>query len=140
MPARCSFLWDVCRIPDFRGISHAEHAGLLDVIFGHLHERGTVPDDFLARQVHRIDRTDGDIDTLSKRLAYIRTWTYVAQRKGWTHDEEHWRDRTRAVEDRVSDALHERLTQRFVDRRTSVLLRRLKQKEALLAEVNDKVK
>ena len=131
-------LWDVCRIPDFRGISHAEHAGLLDVIFGHLHECGTVPDDFLARQVHRIDRTDGDIDTLSKRLAYIRTWTYVAQRKGWTHDEEHWRDRTRAVEDRVSDALHERLTQRFVDRRTSVLLRRLKQKEALLAEVNDK--
>jgi ATP-dependent RNA helicase SUPV3L1/SUV3 len=62
----------------------------------------------------------------------------VAQRKGWTNDESHWRDLTRAVEDRVSDALHERLTQRFVDRRTSVLLRRLKQKEALLAEVNDK--
>ena len=131
-------LWDVCRIPDFRGISHAEHAGLLDLIFGYLHEKGSVPDDFLARQVHRIDRTDGDIDTLSKRLAYIRTWTYVAQRKGWCGDETHWRDRTRAVEDRVSDALHERLTQRFVDRRTSVLLRRLKQKEALLAEVNDK--
>ncbi|MCE0503765.1 disulfide oxidoreductase [Roseivivax sp. GX 12232] len=131
-------LWDVCRIPDFRGISQAEHAGLLDVIFRHLHERGTVPDDFIARQVHRIDRVDGDIDMLSKRLAYIRTWTYVAQRRGWVSDETHWRDRTRAVEDRVSDALHERLTQRFVDRRTSVLLRRLKQKEALLAEVNDK--
>ncbi len=130
-------LWDVCRIPDFRGISPAEHAGLLSVIFGHLHERGSVPDDFLARQVNRIDRTDGDIDTLSKRLAYIRTWTYVAQRKGWVADEDHWRGRTRAVEDALSDALHERLTQRFVDRRTSVLLRRLKQKEALLAEVND---
>ena len=131
-------LWDVCRIPDFRGISHAEHAGLLEVIFGHLHQRGTVPDDWLARQIRRIDRTDGDIDALSRRLAFIRTWTYVAQRKGWTGDESHWRDETRAVEDRVSDALHERLTQRFVDRRTSVLLRRLKQKEALLAEVNDK--
>jgi ATP-dependent RNA helicase SUPV3L1/SUV3 len=130
-------LWDVCRIPDFRGISHAEHANLLEVIFGHLHQRGAVPDDWIARQIKRIDRTDGDIDTLSKRLAYIRTWTYVAQRKGWVHDESHWRDETRAVEDRVSDALHERLTQRFVDRRTSVLLRRLKQKEALLAEVSD---
>nr|WP_174822232.1 helicase-related protein [Ruegeria arenilitoris] len=131
-------LWDVCRIPDFRGISHAEHANLLESIFGHLHERGTIPEDYLARQIRRIDRTDGDIDALSKRLAYIRTWTYVAQRNGWMRDESHWRAETRAVEDRVSDALHERLTQRFVDRRTSVLLRRLKQKEALLAEVNDK--
>ncbi|MDX2483677.1 MAG: helicase-related protein [Pseudodonghicola sp.] len=131
-------LWDVCRIPDFRGISHAEHAGLLEVIFGHLHQGGVIPDDFLARQIQRIDRIDGDIDTLSKRLAFIRTWTYVAQRRGWVGDESHWRGETRAVEDRVSDALHERLTQRFVDRRTSVLLRRLKQKEALLAEVNDK--
>nr|WP_217356777.1 helicase-related protein [Ruegeria arenilitoris] len=131
-------LWDVCRIPDFRGISNAEHASLLESIFGHLHERGTIPEDFLARQIRRIDRTDGDIDALSKRLAYIRTWTYVAQRNGWVRDESHWRAETRAVEDRVSDALHECLTQRFVDRRTSVLLRRLKQKEALLAEVNDK--
>jgi len=130
-------LWDVCRIPDFRGISHAEHAGLLERIFGYLHELGRVPDDWLARQVKRIDRTDGDIDALSKRLAYIRTWTYVAQRKGWIDDESHWRGETRAVEDRLSDALHGALTQRFVDRRTSVLLRRLKQKESLVAEVND---
>lgn len=137
-PKSVRLLWDVCRIPDFRGISHGEHTGLLGVIFNHLHERGAVPDDWLARQIRQIDRTDGDIDALSKRLAYIRTWTYVAQRKGWTRDENHWRGETRAIEDRVSDALHERLTQRFVDRRTSVLLRRLKQKEALLAEVNDK--
>ncbi len=131
-------LWDVCRIPDFRGISHAEHAQMIENIFGFLHQSGTVPDDWLARQVKRLDRADGDIDTLSKRLAFIRTWTYVAQRKNWVSDENHWRGETRAVEDRLSDALHERLTQRFVDRRTSVLMRRLKQKEALLAEVNDK--
>ncbi|MFK7751373.1 MAG: helicase-related protein, partial [Sedimentitalea sp.] len=135
--ASVRLLWDVCRIPDFRGISHAEHAALLEVIFNHLHQSGSVPDDWIARQIRRIDRSDGDIDTLSKRLAFIRTWTYVAQRKGWTRDESHWRDETRAVEDRVSDALHAALTQRFVDRRTSVLLRRLKQKEALLAEVNE---
>ncbi|NOD45934.1 MULTISPECIES: DEAD/DEAH box helicase [unclassified Ruegeria] len=137
-PQSIRLLWDVCRIPDFRGISHAEHASLLEVIYGHLHERGSIPDDFMARQIRRIDQTQGDIDTLSKRLAYIRTWTYVAQRNGWVRDESHWRDETRTVEDRLSDALHDRLTQRFVDRRTSVLLRRLKQKEALLAEVNDK--
>jgi ATP-dependent RNA helicase SUPV3L1/SUV3 len=131
-------LWDVCRIPDFRGISHAEHASLLEVIFAYLHQSGGLPDDWLAQQIQRIDRTDGDIDALSKRLAFIRTWTYVAQRKGWTRDESHWRATARAVEDRLSDALHERLTQRFVDRRTSVLLRRLNQKEALLADVNDK--
>ncbi|WP_170608297.1 helicase-related protein [Ruegeria arenilitoris] len=135
--ASVKLLWDVCRIPDFRGISHAEHASLLEVIYSHLHERGSIPDDFLARQVRRIDQPDGDIDALSKRLAYIRTWTYVAQRNGWVRDESHWREETRTVEDRLSDALHDRLTQRFVDRRTSVLLRRLKQKEALLAEVND---
>ncbi len=135
--ASVRLLWDVCRIPDFRGISHAEHAGLLETIFNDLHQRGYIPDDWLARQIKRIDRTDGDIDALSKRLAFIRTWTYVAQRKGWTKDESHWRDTTRVVEDRLSDALHERLTQRFVDRRTSVLLRRLGQKEAMVADVNE---
>lgn len=131
-------LWDVCRIPDFRGISPAEHATLLTRIFGHLQDAGRVPDDWLARQIRHIDRTEGEIDTLSKRLAYIRTWTYVAQRSGWVSDESHWRGVTRSVEDRLSDALHGALTKRFVDRRTSVLLRRLKQKESLVAEVNDK--
>ncbi|MEM1352186.1 MAG: helicase-related protein [Pseudomonadota bacterium] len=130
-------LWDVCRIPDFRGISHSEHAGLLEQIFTYLHQHGRVPNDWLGAQINRIDRVDGDLDALSKRLAYIRTWTYVAQRKSWTGDESHWREATRSVEDRLSDALHERLTQRFVDRRTSVLLRRLGQKEAMVAEVSD---
>ncbi|TRW96886.1 disulfide oxidoreductase [Paracoccus sp. M683] len=136
-PADVRLLWDVCRVPDFRGISPAEHVGLLQRIFGFLQE-GSIPADWLARQIERIDRPKGDIDALSKRLAYIRTWTYVAQRRGWVQDESHWRGETRAVEDRLSDALHVALTERFVDRRTSVLLRRLKQKESLVAEVNDK--
>ena len=136
-PKDVRLLWDVCRIPDFRGISAAEHATLLARIFGFL-RNGTVPGDWLRAQVGRIDKTQGDIDTLSKRLAFIRTWTYVAQRSGWVSDEAHWRAETRAIEDRLSDALHAALTQRFVDRRTSVLLRRLKQKESLVAEVNDK--
>lgn len=130
-------LWDVCRIPDFRGISSGEHQALLTRIFSDLHQTGHVDESWLSLQIARIDRDDGDIDTLSKRLAFIRTWTYVAQRKGWVRDESHWREQTRAVEDRLSDALHGALTQRFVDRRTSILLRRLKQKESLVAEVNE---
>lgn len=141
-PKRVQLLWDVCRIPDFRGASETEHVSLLARIFDFLVGRGLgggkVPSDWLRKAIERIDKPGGDIDTISKRLAYIRTWTYVAQRKGWCEDESHWRDETRAVEDRLSDALHQALTQRFVDRRTSVLLRRLKQKETLVAEVNDK--
>ena len=131
-------LWDVCQVPDFRRVSPAEHAALCLRLFGFLHGGGEVPTDWIASQISRIDRNDGDIDALSKRLAYIRTFTYLAQRKSWVDDADHWRDETRAVEDRLSDALHERLTQRFVDRRTSVLMRRLKQKESLVAVVTDK--
>ena len=134
--ASVTLLWDVCRIPDFRGISGREHADLLSVIYNYLHEKGQIPQDWLAHQINRIDNNQGDIDALSKRLAYIRTWTYVAQRKDWVDDHDHWCDATRAVEDRLSDALHIALTQRFVDRRTSILMRRLKQKESLVADVN----
>ncbi len=131
-------LWEVCQIPDFRNVSHAEHDSLCQRIFEFLGQDGRIPTDFLARQIARIDKTIGDIDALSKRLAFIRTWTYVAQRRDWVDDTNHWREETRAVEDRLSDALHAALTQRFVDRRTSVLMRRLKQKESLVAVVNEK--
>ena len=130
-------LWDVCQVPDFRKVSAAEHANLCQKLFDFMHNDGRIPTDWLAAQVKKIDKTAGDIDALSKRLAFIRTWTYVAQRKDWVADATHWREETRAVEDRLSDALHAALTQRFVDRRTSVLLRRLKQKEALVADVNE---
>ena len=134
--ASVALLWDVCRIPDFRSISNRQHAELLGVIYNYLHEKGQIPQDWLARSINSLDNTKGDIDALSKRLAYIRTWTYVAQRKDWAQDHEHWREATRAVEDRLSDALHIALTQRFVDRRTSILMRRLKQEESLVADVN----
>ncbi len=135
---RIRLLWEVCQIPDFRKTSPGEHATLLGHIYGFLHEgREVIPADWLAGQIRRLDRTDGDIDTLSKRLAFIRTWTYVANRQRWVEDADSWRNQTRLIEDKLSDALHERLTQRFVDRRTSVLMRRLKQKERLVAEVND---
>ncbi|MFK7944173.1 MAG: helicase-related protein [Paracoccaceae bacterium] len=136
---RVRLLWDVCQIPDFRKVSPMEHASLLSRIYHFLLSReGCIPSDWLAGQIKRLDRAEGDIDVLSKRLAFIRTWTYAANRTGWVADADQWRAETRAVEDRLSDALHARLTQRFVDRRTSHLMRRWKQKERLVAEVNDK--
>ena len=94
--ASVRLLWDVCRVPDFRGISRADHCALLKELFGFLHGKAYVPDAWLARQVQRIDRSDGDIDILSTRLAHIRTWTYVSQRSGWVSDEIDWRSATRA--------------------------------------------
>ncbi len=135
-PGEVRLLWNVCQIPDFRNVGPAEHAALLSKIFGFLSDRdGRISADYLAGQVNSIDKTTGDIDTISKRLAFIRTWTYIAQRESWTEDSLYWREETRRVEDRLSDALHGALTERFVDRRTSVLLRRLKQRESLVAEV-----
>lgn len=135
-PRDVKLLWDTCQLPDFRQVSHNEHVAIVGKIFEFLSENGEISTQWFADRVRRIDNTQGDIDALSKRLAYIRTWTYVTQRKGWLSDENYWREETRAVEDRLSDALHDALTKRFVDRRTSILMRRLKQKEALVAEVN----
>ena len=135
-PIAVKLLWKVCSIPDFRSIGHGEYTSLLETIFLNLYDLGRISDDWLQKQVSSLENIHGNIDTLSKRLAYMRTWTYISQRKGWVHDETHWRDRTRTIEDLLSDALHECLTKRFVDRRTSILLRRLKDKEALLAEVD----
>ena len=86
-------------------------------------------------QIALADRTDGDIDTLSNRIAHVRTWTYVANRQDWLADPEHWQNVTRAIEDKLSDALHERLAERFVDRRTSVLMRRLRENTMLETEI-----
>ena len=136
-PATVKLLWKVCSIPDFRSIGHGEYAKLLETIFINLFDLGRIPDDWLQKQVCSLENTHGNIDTLSKRLAYMRTWTYVSQRKGWVDDDDHWRNRTRVIEDLLSDALHECLTKTFVDRRTSVLMRRLKDKEAMVAEVDN---
>ena len=122
-------LWDVCQLPDFRKLSTDEHVKLVKNIFLFLARDGVIADDWLARQIARADVTEGDVATLSGRLAQIRTYTYAAHRQGWTRDGAHWQGVTRAVEDRLSDALHERLTQRFIDRRTSVLMRHLRDEE-----------
>ena len=96
---------------------------------------GKIPVDWFSGQVAQADRTDGDIDTLSNRIAHVRTWTFVANRPDWLADPEHWQAVARGIEDKLSDALHERLTERFVDRRTSVLMRRLRENTTLETEI-----
>jgi len=135
-PATVGLLWEMCQIPDYRKISAASHAELVTTLYGYVtSDEGKIPADWFAHQVALADRTDGDLDTLSSRLAQIRTWTFVSHQAQWLDDPEHWQGRTRAIEDTLSDALHERLTQRFVDRRTSVLMRRLRDKEEMAAEI-----
>ncbi|HEX5508697.1 MAG TPA: helicase-related protein [Pseudolabrys sp.] len=128
-------LWDVCQVPDYRKIAPATHAELVVTLYGFLMREGKIPDDWFARQVAHADRNDGDIDTLSNRIAHVRTWTFVANRPDWLADPQHWQSATRAVEDKLSDALHERLSERFVDRRTSVLMRRLRENTMLETEI-----
>ena len=129
-------LWEVCQVPDYRKISPATHAELVVTLYGFLMREGTIPTDWFAAQVAQADRTDGDIDTLSNRIAHIRTWTFAANRPDWLADPEHWQGVTRGVEDKLSDALHERLAERFVDRRTSVLMRRLRENTMLETEIS----
>jgi ATP-dependent RNA helicase SUPV3L1/SUV3 len=135
-PAAVALLWEMCQIPDYRKISAASHAELVATLYNFvMSDSAKIPSDWFARQVALSDRTDGDLDTLSNRLAQIRTWTFVSHRGHWLDDPEHWQARTRAIEDTLSDALHEGLAKRFVDRRTSVLMRRLRDKEELAAEI-----
>ena len=128
-------LWDACQIPDYRKIAPAAHAELVTTLFGFLMKRGRIPDAWFSAQVDQADNGTGDIDTLSGRIAQIRTWTFVANRPDWLADPEHWQGITREVENKLSDALHERLTERFVDRRTSVLMRRLRENTVLSTEI-----
>src|SRR5205814_5775227 len=130
-------LWDACQIPDYRRVAPAAHAELVTTLYAFLMKRGRIPDAWFAAQVDQADNANGDIDTLSGRIAQIRTWTFVANRPDWLSDPDHWQGITREVENKLSDALHERLTARFVDRRTSVLMRRLKENSMLEAEITE---
>ena len=130
-------LWEVCQLPDFHAIRTGQHGRLVKRIFLYLaaHDGGVLPEDWVAAQMARIDDVKGDIDSLTRRIADIRTWTFVAYRGSWLKDRAHWRARAREIEDRLSDALHDRLTQRFVDRRSARIVRRLKRGEDMTVAI-----
>ena len=116
-------LWTVCGLPDFRKVGAMHHARMVRRLFSYIGEGGHVPHEWFAAEVARLDNVSGDIEALADRLAGIRSWAYIAHRADWLKEPAKWAERTREVEARLSDALHERLTQRFVDRRTAVLVR-----------------
>ncbi len=118
-------LWEACQIPDFRKLADETHVRLCARVFNHVASEGRLPTDWLAGQISALARAEGDIDTLMQRLAGVRVWSYIAARPDWVKDSAHWQGRAREVEDLLSDALHERLTARFVDRRAAHLMRRL---------------
>ena len=131
-------LWDVCQIPDYRNISNSEHASIVSRIYQFLQTGdGFIDEDWFVRQLKFCENTQGDLDTLSNRISHIRTWTFVANRPDWLKAPLYWQSYAREIEDKLSDALHERLTQRFIDRRTSVLMKRLAQKEELMSTVEE---
>ena len=130
-------LWAVASIPDFRQSLHENHYDMLANIFLTLVAKGVLGNDMVAKAMAQLDRVDGDIDTLMTRLAYIRTWTYITHRSDWTDNPIEWQDRARSIEDRLSDCLHGRLSERFVDKRAAHLSRRLKETKNLIASVKD---
>jgi ATP-dependent RNA helicase SUPV3L1/SUV3 len=129
-------LWEVCQIPNFRKQMGGGHANLLSNIFKSLTNTGKLDAEWIAKEISGVDNIDGDIGLLVDRIANIRIWTYIANRSDWLADPKEWQVRTRKIEDRLSDVLHERLTQRFVDQRTSVLVKKLKDKKLLQSTVN----
>ncbi len=129
-------LWEVCQIPDFEKEWTIGHTRTLEQFYTHLMDGdGKLPEDWVADHVARIDQTNGDIDALSSRISRIRTWTYISQRADWLDDPTHWQERTRAIENNLSDALHICLTQRFVDKRTTLLVAKLRERDDLVAAI-----
>ncbi|MFA5969917.1 MAG: helicase-related protein [Sphingomonas sp.] len=131
-PAMVARLWAVCGVPDFRKLGVEPHSRFVARLFGHLSEgAGHIPHDWFAAELSRLDNVQGDVETIAGRIAAARSWAYIAQRADWLADPAHWADRARDLEQRLSDALHDRLTQRFVDRRTTVLMRQIGDNGAL---------
>lgn len=136
-PKNVKLLWEVCQVPDFSKTHSDSHPSLLGQIYIHLcSHHNKLPHAWVKSHVMRLDRMEGDIDTLTQRLASIRIWTYISQRAYWLEDPEFWQNATRTIENKISDALHDQLTKRFVDRRTTTLMKRLKDRADLLAGVS----
>jgi len=135
---RVRLLWDVAQVPDFRKLRPENHARLLHQVYAYLAGTdGEVPEDWVATQVKRINRTDGDIHAVMDRISAIRTWTYLANRAGWVQNARHWQGETRDIEEKLSDALHDKLTQQFIDQRTAHLVRKLRGTDRMTVKVHD---
>ena len=122
-----SLLWNICQIPDFSNTLSGMHFNLLEKTFELLLSKGKLDNEWIKSQITRLDRYDGEIDTLLNRIANVRTWTFITNRSNWLDETEYWQDQAKTIEDKLSDELHERLTQRFVDKKIVVLNKTLKE-------------
>ncbi|MTI10613.1 helicase-related protein [Curvivirga aplysinae] len=120
-PDRVQLLWDVCQVPDFRKITPDHHTEFLTRLYLNLVDHGAVPEDLMEERLSRLDNTQGDIDQLTQRLAHIRSWAYVMHRSSWLRHSYEWQERARSIEDKISDALHQSLMLRFVDKRAALI-------------------
>ncbi|MED5531521.1 MAG: helicase-related protein, partial [Pseudomonadota bacterium] len=131
-------LWRICQIPDYRKISLSDHVQILQEIFLLISNHGLIPEEWLEKKIVTLDKYDGGIDGLSQRLAYIRTWNYVSNRGDWLEKPQSLQEKSRLIEDKLSDHLHQLLIEQFVDRRTTILMRKIREKVTLTADLNEK--
>ena len=131
-------LWECCQIPDFSKKAYGNHIEVVKKVFEFLtSSSGKVTNEYMKKQLEYLDRYDGNIDTLVNRISNVRTWSYVANKKNWANNSDYWVERTKYIEDKLSDKLHEELTKSFVDKRISILSRTLKQDVALATEIKN---
>ncbi len=121
-------LWECCQIPDFVKKTYGNHLEVVGKVFNFLREGpGKITNKYMKQQLSFLDKLDGNVDSVSNRIANVRTWSYVANKNGWVENQDYWVERTKLLEDKLSDRLHEELTKTFIDKRASVLSRGLKQ-------------
>ena len=125
---KLSLLWECCQIPDFVKKTYGNHYEVISNVFKYLNSnKGKISDDFMRLQLMKLDKLEGNVDSLSNRIANVRTWSYVSNKNNWVENQNYWVEKTKLLEDKLSDRLHEELTKTFIDKRASVLARGLKQ-------------
>ncbi len=121
-------LWECCQIPDFVKKTYGNHYDVIANVFKYLSSKdGKITNDYMRLQLMKLDKLEGNVDSLSNRIANVRTWSYVSNKNNWIENQEYWIEKTKLLEDKLSDRLHEELTKTFIDKRASVLARGLKQ-------------
>ena len=123
-----SLLWECCQIPDFVKKTYGHHLEVVSKVFGFLNApKGKITNKYMKEKLSFLNKLDGNIDSISNRIANVRTWSYVSNKINWVENQDYWVERTKSLEDKLSDRLHEELTKSFIDKRASVLARGLKQ-------------
>ena len=125
---KLTLLWECCQIPDFVKKTYGNHYEVIGNVFKYLNsEKGKISDDYMRLQLMKLDKLEGNVDSLSNRIANVRTWSYVSNKNNWVENQNYWTEKTKLLEDKLSERLHEELTKTFIDKRASVLARGLKQ-------------